>query len=373
MSEPAGTGGDVAVEAPSMLDLIRLSPRLLFPPGGRDLYRQIALLVDLSEGDELLVVGSANGVTLEYFVTEYGVQGSGVDFDEPMVAGANERARVRGLSDRLQCQQAPLDRLPYRDEIFDVVVGELGLTARADPEAAIRELVRVTRPGGRVAVVRLVWKAPVDEDRRRVLSEHLGVQPLMLVEWKRLLREAGVEHLHTEDWTDEQTAFRPQVVKPFPDFAELFSIPEKIGILHRAWRRWGWSGVRTVLAREREVHKLLTRERILGLTLVTGVRGARDPRDAAGDAGEAPAVAEDDPGASGSASVSAVPDEASQQDVPDGPEPVEGSGEGGPGPEGENRPGDPPEEPPAGPSEEPVSADPETRGLPLFRERHEDG
>ena len=41
----------------------------------------------------------------------------------------------------------------------------------------------------------------------------------------------------------------------------------------RAWRRWGWRGVRTVLEREREVHRLLTRERILGLDLLKGRKG----------------------------------------------------------------------------------------------------
>jgi hypothetical protein len=95
----------------------------------------------------------------------------------------------------------------------------------------------------------------------------------MVVEWKRLLRESGISTVHTEDWSDEETAFRPTVAKPFPDFAELFSVGEKIGILRRAWTRWGWRGVRTVLEREREVHRLLTRERILGLDLLKGRKG----------------------------------------------------------------------------------------------------
>ena len=353
MPESSGTSGADALQAPSMLDLIRLSPRLLFPPGGRELYRQIALLADLSEGDEVLVVGSANGVTLEYFVEEYGVHGSGVDFDEPMVAGATRRARARDLSDRLQYQHGPLNRLPYRDEIFDVVVGELGMTARAEPEEAVGEIVRVARPGGRVVMVQLVWKAPVDEGRRRVLGEHLGVKPLMLVEWKRILREAGLEHLHIEDWTDEQTAFRPHVAKPFPDFAELFSLPEKIGILHRAWRRWGWSGVRTVLVREREVHKLLTRERILGLTLVTGVKvgGSGSAAEEEGAGAEEGGGAEESSGAEGS---------GGNAEVAGGAEPGPGIGPPGDGPP---------------PPDETVGAERhgETRGLPLFGPGDENG
>lgn len=259
-------------EVPSMLDLVRQSPRLLFPPGGRELYRQIALLARLEPDEEVLVAGCGNGVTLEYFVREHGVQGSGAEHDPAMVEAAQERARTLGLAESLQFQQAAMDRLPYRDHIFDVTVGELALTTHADPKDAVRELVRVTRPGGVVILVQLVWKAPVDEARREVLSRHLGVRPLMLVEWKRLLREAGVSNLHTEDWSDAETAFRSQGVKPFPDFSELFSLPEKIGILRRAWLRWGWRGLWTALVREWEVHRLLTRERILGLDLLKGTR-----------------------------------------------------------------------------------------------------
>lgn len=265
-----GTPDDPTV--PSMLDLVRLSPRHVFPPGGVDLYRHIALLTDLSPGDELLDVACGVGTPLIYWVREYGVQGSGVDSDPAAVSRAEVRIRDEDLAESLQVQEGSPANLPYRDEIFDVVVGEMGLTADADPEEAVRELVRVAKPGGTIVLVQLVWKAPVDPRRREVLSSHLGARPLMLVELKRILREAGVHELHTEDWSDEETAFRRRVTKPFPDFAELFSLPEKLGILRRAWSRWGWKGVKTAILREREVHRLLTRERIIALDLILGTK-----------------------------------------------------------------------------------------------------
>ena len=273
-----------------MLDLVRLSPRLLFPPGGVDLYRQIALLTEMGEDDEVLDVASGRGVSLEYFVKEFGVHGSGVDVDPTMVDQAEERSRDEGIADRLQFQMGRSDALPYRDEIFDVTVGEIGLSNHCEPAAAINELARVTKPGGFVVLVQLVWKAPVDEARQVVLADHLGARPLMVVEWKRLLRESGISNVHTEDWSDEETAFRPTVAKPFLDFAELFSVGEKIGILRRAWTRWGWRGVRTVLEREREVHRLLTRERILGLDLLKGRKG--EPAESTTPEHESPAEAE---------------------------------------------------------------------------------
>ncbi|MGD8280388.1 MAG: methyltransferase domain-containing protein [Gemmatimonadota bacterium] len=259
---------------PSMLDLVRLSPRRLFPPGGVDLFRQIAVLTEMSEGDEVLGVACGKGVALGYFAEELEVTAAGVEHDPRMVEVAEKWARDGGMAGQLQFQTGRSDALPYRDEIFDISIGEIGLANHCDPADAVRELVRVTKPGGFVVLVQLVWKAPVDEVRQRVLSEHLGARPMMVVEWKRLLREAGVGEVHTENWSDEETSFRGGVVKPFPDFAELFSLPEKLGVLRRAWRRWGWRGVKTVLERESEVHKLLTTERILGLDLL---RGRKEP------------------------------------------------------------------------------------------------
>jgi hypothetical protein len=56
----------------------------------------------------------------------------------------------------------------------------------------------------------------------------------------------------------------------------MFTLREKLRILRRALGRWGWSGVRGALVREREVHNLLTRERALGLSLIKGTRWLPD-------------------------------------------------------------------------------------------------
>jgi len=308
---------------PSMLDLVRLSRRPVFPPGGTELYRQIALLTDLSEGDEVLDVACGTGATLEYLVTAYDVHGQGVDHDPRAVEQAEERARESGLGAKLQFQHALSDKLPYRDRIFDVSIGELGLTASAEPARAVRELVRVTKPGGRVVLVQPAWKAPVDPQRREELSAHLGVWPLMLVEWKRLLLEAGVENLHTQDWSRSDGDFRPSQGAPFPDFAELFSVGEKLDILRRAWRRWGWQGVRSLLVREREIHRLLTAERLLGLDLVKGTRSLDMPDEVTG---AADAAREGTPGAPTEAD-DALLEAASSGEEPDGLSPGGGPDE----------------------------------------------
>ena len=274
MSTDSHAGARTEMKIPSMLDLVHLSRRPLFPPGGIDLCRQIALLTDMKKDDEVLVVPSGLAVTLEHFAREYEVQGSGVEDDPTILDHSEERLRAIGMLDQVHIQPGKMDRLPFRDGIFDVVIAELGITARVSPKDAVGEIARVAKAGASVVLIQPVWKAPVDPVRREILSQYLGCRLLMLVEWKRLLMDAGIVDLHTEDWSDEETAFRPQITKPFPDFTELFSVSEKLGILRRARRRWGSVGVWTAWAREREVHKLLTQERILGLDLVMGVKHA---------------------------------------------------------------------------------------------------
>ena len=261
-----------------MLDLVRLSSRPLFPPGGRDLYRKIAILTDMGEGDEILVAACGRGVTLDYFAREFGIHGSGVDEDEALIEAADIRSREDRLQDRIQFQHAQMDNLPYRDGVFDLVIGELGLASSSDPPEAIRELSRVLKPGGQIALVQLVWKAPVDSKRQVLLSRHLGARPVMLVELKKILREEGIGRLHTESWSDKETAFRRAAKKPFPDFTELFGLPEKLVILRRGWSRWGWRGVVTAITRGVEVHRLLTKERVLGLDMIKGAKEADSTR-----------------------------------------------------------------------------------------------
>jgi SAM-dependent methyltransferase len=249
---------------------VRLSPQPVFPPGGEALYRQIALLTDLQPGMDVLDAACGRGVSTAFLATNYGIDGHGVDPDEALVAEAEQRTRVRALEDRLHFQCAPLDDLPYKDGIFDVAIGEVGLALSVDPGRAIRELARVTKPLGSVVLVQLIWTGHVDAERRDILVRHLGARPMLLVEWKQLLRDAGVVDLHVEDWSDQSSPFRPSSGAPFHDLAKIFSLRQKMSILRRALNRWGWRGVRGAIVREQEIHGLLTRRRVLGLTLIRG-------------------------------------------------------------------------------------------------------
>jgi SAM-dependent methyltransferase len=255
-----------------VLDLVRLSAELVFPPGGESLYRQIARLTDLQPDEVVLDAACGRGISTEFLASTYGVEAHGIDADPLLVEEAEARTRSLEQGARLHFQGGPLGDLPYKDGIFDVAIGEVGLASIVDPGQAVRELARVTRSMGSVVLVQLIWTGHVDEERREILVQHLGARPLLLVEWKQLMRDAGVVDLHVEDWSDYHSPFRPAVTGPFHDIAQIFSLRQKLSILRRAMQRWGWRGVRGAVVREQEIHQLLTRQRVLGLTLIKGTR-----------------------------------------------------------------------------------------------------
>lgn len=255
---------------PSVLDLVRLSPEPVFPPGGEALYQQIVRITELERDHDVLDAACGRGLTTEYLAANHGVHCTGIDPDETLIHDAEERMRAAGLGELVNFQAAAPDDLPFTDDAFDVTIGELGLTAEHDPAASVAELARVTKPMGSVVLVQLVWNVNIDESRREELIDHLGARPLLLVEWKQHLRDAGCVDLYVEDWSDAPSPFRQGIRGPFHDFAEIFTFRQKLAILRRAVRRWGWRGVRGAIVREQEIHRLLTRERVLGLTLVIG-------------------------------------------------------------------------------------------------------
>lgn len=91
-----------------------------------------------------------------------------------MVEAARAEAQRRGLTN-MKFQQCPADSLPFPDNSFDVVVSRLGVMFFPDPVAALREMLRVLRPNGRIALA--VWgKSDVNPFCylvTRVLDQHV--------------------------------------------------------------------------------------------------------------------------------------------------------------------------------------------------------
>lgn len=79
-----------------------------------------------------------------------GAQVTGVDIATNLIEQARERAQAEGLSARFDDGDAEM--LPYGDASFDLVVSLIGVMFAPRPELAAAEMLRVCRPGGRIAM-----------------------------------------------------------------------------------------------------------------------------------------------------------------------------------------------------------------------------
>ena len=91
-----------------------------------------------------------------------------------MVEAARAEAQRRGITN-VQFHQTAAESLPFAESSFDVVVSRLGVMLFRDPDTAVREMLRVLKPGGTLAFA--VWGKseinPFCHLVTRVMEEHV--------------------------------------------------------------------------------------------------------------------------------------------------------------------------------------------------------
>lgn len=125
-------------------------------------------------------------------------------------------------------------RLPFRDEAFDAVTMAFGLRNVADPAVALTELLRVTRPGGRLVVCE--FSKPTFAPFRRVYDEYL-MTALPRVAAKVSSDPESYVYLaeSIQAWPDQQALARIVTSAGWRS-VQIRNLTGGIVALHRAWR-----------------------------------------------------------------------------------------------------------------------------------------
>jgi demethylmenaquinone methyltransferase/2-methoxy-6-polyprenyl-1,4-benzoquinol methylase len=116
-------------------------------------------------GDVVLDVATGTAAVAIELARRTGCSVVGVDRSEPMLAVARRRIERAGLAGRISLTTAGAERLPFADGSFDALTFTYLLRYVEDEGAALRELARVVRPGGTIAMLefavpaRLPWRA----------------------------------------------------------------------------------------------------------------------------------------------------------------------------------------------------------------------
>jgi len=171
--------------------------------------------VPIRRRDTVLEVGCGTGVILRDLIPLVGRGGrlAGVDVSRTALRAARRYCRGTGISLR----HGDGAKLPFTDDGFDVTLAITVMLHVADPAAVVREMARVTRPGGRVAVqdqdfgtVALAHPDGRLTDRiLRGVVEHLYEEPCSGRRLPALLREAGLDNIRWRADVYQERALTP--------------------------------------------------------------------------------------------------------------------------------------------------------------------
>jgi SAM-dependent methyltransferase len=146
-------------------------------------------LLDVQPTDRVIELGCGPGVAVAALAT-FAIRGSvvGVDHSQVMIRQASRRNRAAIRAGRVRLTHAPVESLSPSDEPFDAALAVNTVGMWPDPTARLRELGRLLRPGGRIALV----------SQPRCPAATAATSAAAANELADLLTGAGFERLHTE-------------------------------------------------------------------------------------------------------------------------------------------------------------------------------
>ena len=143
--------GDVAAMFDSLAGRYDLLNDVL--SAGQDRYwrRVVARAVGAGPGQRVLDLAAGTG-TSSRTLTGTGARCVACDFSLGMLSVGKHRADARQPAAGVSFVAGDALAIPFRDRSFDAVTISFGLRNLADPDAGLAEMLRVTRPGGRLVI-----------------------------------------------------------------------------------------------------------------------------------------------------------------------------------------------------------------------------
>jgi SAM-dependent methyltransferase len=130
---------------------------------------------NLRPGEVVVDLGSGGGLDVFLAAKKVGPTGKaiGIDMTPEMLARARENAKRQGL-ENVEFHEGTIDNLPLPDRSVDCVISNCVINLAPDKDAVFREISRVLRPGGRVAVSDIALKKPLPTELVNDLLAYVG-------------------------------------------------------------------------------------------------------------------------------------------------------------------------------------------------------
>ena len=153
--------------------------------------------VAIAQRDTILDVGCGGGRTVRKLAA-VATQGRvcGVDHAEESVAAARRTNRHGIATGRVEIRMGSVSNLPFPTGTFDLVTAVETHFWWSDLPAGLREVLRVLKPGGRLAIIAEVYKGGKHDQQMQKLVELANMAFLTAAEHRELLVGAGYADVH---------------------------------------------------------------------------------------------------------------------------------------------------------------------------------
>jgi arsenite methyltransferase len=187
-------------------------------------------LASLKPGEFVLDLGSGGGLDVFIAARKVGATGRaiGVDMTPEMLAKARKNIanyQERSGLDNVEFRLGEIEHLPLADNSVDVVISNCVINLSPDKGQVWREIARVLKPGGRVAVSDLALFKPLPQEVREMMEALVGcvAGAVLVSETERMVKEAGLADIrlnakkdYMEAMTDWQDPLYVKILEHLP-------------------------------------------------------------------------------------------------------------------------------------------------------------
>lgn len=183
-------------------DLVRSLLGETLHPGGLELTQKLGDALQLEEWDRVLDVASGLGASAVLLTRTFGCQVVGVDYGEEQVSQARRRAFDNKIFDKVTFRQGDAENLKDYDGTYDAAVCECALSTFPDKAAAVTELHRVLRPGGRIGITDVTLEGALPPELSGIAASVACIGMALSKDgYQELFRQGGFTSIHVTDYS----------------------------------------------------------------------------------------------------------------------------------------------------------------------------
>jgi arsenite methyltransferase len=161
-------------------------------------------------GETVVDLGSGGGLDVFLASKKVDPKGKsiGIDMTPEMIARAKKNA-IEGGYANVEFHLARIDAMPLADASADCIISNCVINVAPDKASVFREMFRVLKPGGRVAVSDIALKKPLPAELAQDLMAYVGcvAGAIAIDDYCKCLLAAGFSHVHVVDGSSDLNAY----------------------------------------------------------------------------------------------------------------------------------------------------------------------